>query len=273
MNFIDKDKTTLLKMMVKDPKIRKYAFQKMKGVEWFDALVEYGLLKPEDNPLPVKEGDYVRTPTWPALNYLINTLKDTDEYGLDYKEKIYDFIKDVTANTSTERSNYRTWWNFAEMLPYLADLTDEEFIATYISKWLPGYQSSLTISELTKRYYPKLVELGKEKEAIKFVDVVTDIRKLDNSVAFKQFEFYGDEYWINQFLEEGLGENSDIELDLIDLFDNRLREMFMSATSLDESCVFWRGGIEDVEQDKYRKNEPQHIFISIKNILLIDFTL
>ena len=82
--------------------------------EFFDALREIGLFKPEHNPAPVPAGEnLVQIPYWGALQYLVECANVSGTRGdLVLAGKVLDVVRNVSAYRDADgaiRDNYHTF--------------------------------------------------------------------------------------------------------------------------------------------------------------------
>ncbi|MBU4445311.1 hypothetical protein KJ656_09545 [bacterium] len=143
--------------------LRPLFFRKVKGLKWFDALSERGYFNPEANPRPVsdKEEGYVSIHHWPVVDYLVKTAPQlTMVENKEYIEKFVELLVTITNYAKDhEFSNYRTWWQFSEIISHIppeAISLDQVDIVDY---WLDDkYERDLVAQKIGEKWLPKLLE-------------------------------------------------------------------------------------------------------------------
>lgn len=272
MNKLTEKEVRFLNIIEEDDVSRRYSFQKLKGVKWFDHLKERGFLKPEENPSPIKSDENLYTvPTWDVLNYLINTIQHEEEISADYKQKYLKFIEEVTENTNPENSNYRTWWMFAQMLPYLVEHITSEFIRKNIPFWLEDrFTTSITVKELSEKLFPKLIEIGKKEEALRLLKAIIRVEKKEKSSELDKYEFTADQYWVKNFLVKQYKEIAKLGTKALEVLENELLTILTAdGRKQDKIAFIWRPAIEDHEQNSdYQTKGKMALVTALRDVLL-----
>ena len=181
-----KEKDLLYRIETK-PVLQPFFFRKLKGLHWFDSLNERGFFKPEKNPKPVpaKEEGYVNIPTWPVTEYLVTTSEElADPDKEDYAVKFIDLLRKITLYAKKENfSNYKTWWQFAEIIknipPHLISLEDIDLIDYWLDDF---YERGLVAEQLGEKWLPDLLEKSDEhcnQIALRLLDILYKINFID----------------------------------------------------------------------------------------------
>jgi hypothetical protein len=265
MNKLTEKEERFLNIIEEDDVSRRYSFQKLKGIKWFDHLKERDFLKPEKNPSPIKsDGDLYTVPTWDVLNYLLNTLQSEDEINKEYKHKYLNFIEEVTKKTKPENSNYRTWWMFAQMLPYLTDQITSNFISKNIPFWLEDrFTTSITVKELSEKLFPKLIEVGKKEAALSLLRSIIRVEKKEKSTELDKYQFTADQYWVKNFLVKQYKDISKLGTEALEVLENELLTILTADDrKQDKTAFIWRPAIEDHEQNPDYGTKAKMVLVS-----------
>ena len=272
MNKLNEKEERFLNIIEEDDVSRRYSFQKLKGLKWFDHLKERGFLNPEKNPSPIKsDADLYTVPTWDVLNYLLNTLQSEHEINSDYKHKYLKFIQEVTDKTNSENSNYRTWWMFAQMLPFLVDHVTPEFIKKNISFWLEDrFTTSITVKELSEKFFPKLIELNKKEAALELLKVIIRVKKKEKSTELDKYQFIADQYWVKNFLVKQHKDIAKLGSEALEIIEDKLVTILIDDDrKQDKTAFIWRPAIEDHEQNPdYQTTAKMVIVTALRDVLL-----
>lgn len=253
-DLTDKE-VSFLDIIEDDEVSRRYSFQKLSGLKWFKPLEKRNFFDPNNNPSSNQ--------TWDVLNYLLNTLKSEEKIGEPYLTKYLTFIQDVTKQTKPEHSNYRTWQKFAEMLPYLADHLDKEFVENCIPAWLNNrFTTSIVVRELGDKLLPKLIEAGKEEAALTLLKNLLEVEKKDDSIGFEKYKFVADDYWVSKFLDNQLHVISELGFNPLNIFEEKLKRVLReSDKNQDLASIIWRPAIEDHEQNSDYDNKAKNVLV------------
>lgn len=272
MNKLNEKEERFLNIIEEDDVSRRYSFQKLKGLKWFDHLKERGFLNPEKNPSPIKsDADLYTVPTWDVLNYLLNTLQSEHEINSDYKHKYLKFIQEVTDKTNSENSNYRTWWMFAQMLPFLVDHVTPEFIKKNISFWLEDrFTTSITVKELSEKFFPKLIELNKKEAALELLKVIIRVKKKEKSTELDKYQFIADQYWVKNFLVKQHKDIAKLGSEALEIIEDKLVTILIDDDrKQDKTAFIWRPAIEDHEQNPdYQRTAKMVLVTALRDVLL-----
>jgi len=272
MNKLTEKEERFLNIVEGDDVSRRYSFQRLKGLKWFDHLKERGLLNPEENPSPIKSDENLYTvPTWDILNYLLNTLQHEEKISTDYKQKYLKFIEEVTGNTNPENSNYRTWWMFAQMLPFLADEITPKFISLNIPFWLEDrFTTSLIVKELSDKLFTKLIELKKKEVALELLKVIIRVEKKENSRELDKYQFIADEYWVKDFLEKQYKDVAKLGIEALEVLESELLKILSDDDRKEDKTAFiWRPAIEDHDQNPdYQTKAKMVLVTALRNALV-----
>ena len=166
MSKLSAKEQDLLQRVDEKEELRPLFLRKVTGVKWFEHLDLRGYFNPDQNPKPVtvSEEGHVKIPHWTAVDYLIRTAPTlSEEEDKDLVERFLEIIVDSTNFAKDSGfSNYRTWWQFSELisrLPYKHITTDHVDLIDY---WLDDiYERGLVADEIGK-WLAHLLEIGDE---------------------------------------------------------------------------------------------------------------
>jgi len=264
-NKLSTKEEDLLHRVEENVDFRPIFFRKVKGLKWFDALEERGYFSPDSNPkpAPAKEEGYVNIPSWPIIDYLVKTAPElSDQKNLGYAEKYLKLLVDVT-NYAKENaySNYRTWWQFAEIINYLPyEIVDPGFM-DIIDYWLEDkYERGLIAQEIGEKWLPKLLELNNEHSLllsknlleILYKVIFVDRKVLESSRRESSLRF---DYYHAKKITEKIASLSGEKMGktAIQVFDRQLIKI-LDEINCDLWSSVWQPAIEPHEQNKYRED-------------------
>ena len=268
----------LLQRVYNNEDLRPIFFRKVKGLKWFDVLFDKDYFNPDAIPRPVaaKEDGYVNIPHWPVVDYLVKTSPDLiDDQNSKYAEKFLKILIDVTEYAKrNEFGNYRTWWQFSQIIsniPYKYISIDKVAIVDY---WLDDkYESGLVAKEIGEKWLTKLLEEN-DKNAFQISStllgflykVVFVERKIGERVRFEssfRFEYYQAQKIsekISYLAGEKLGKKA------ILLFDTYLKSILLKLKN-DSWSSFWQPAIVDNEQNKYKEGAENILVYAYREAL------
>ena len=155
----------LLKRVDENNDLKPLFFRKVKGIKWFDELHKKGYFNPSSNPRPTEadEEGYFRIPHWQATDYLVKTapelsLQDDPEYSRQFLEIL---IATTDYAKKNEFSNYRTWWQFAQVLSQVppAEISIENL--QMVDYWLDDtFERGMVAQEIGVKWLPALLNSG-----------------------------------------------------------------------------------------------------------------
>lgn len=253
----------LLQRIDEKEELRPLFFRKVKGLKWFGPLAERGYFSPEANPKPVpaKEEGYVNIPIWTVVDYLVKTAPElTDEKKLEYAEKYLQVIVDVTTYAKkNEISNYRTWWQFAEIISQIPHNSIPLETIEIVDYWLDDkYERGLVAQEIGEKWLPKLLQVN-DDHALKLAKRIIELLY---KVIFVERK-YGEEgkqeaslrfsYYHAQKITERIAKlaGEKLGLEAIQIFDAYLKNILEQLEN-DLWSSLWQPAIEDHEQNKHR---------------------
>jgi len=271
MDELSINEQDLLQRIDEKEDLRPLFFRKVKGLKWFDALYERGYFDPEKNPKPVQatEEGYVIIPDWPALEYLVKTAPElSDKSNVEYIKKYVDLLVGATKYAIVNNySNYRTWWRFSEIIPYIpSDAITLENIEI-IDYWLEDkYDPALVAEEIGVKWLPKLLESDDEKSlkiASKLLKLLYQVKlierefngKIDHEAKFRFDNYIAKE--INKKIAYLAGKK--LGLEAVSLFDERLK-FILDKLNNDSWSYIWQPAIEDHDQNEH-KDDPENLLI------------
>ncbi len=271
MSKLSAKETDLLHRIDANEDLRPLFFRKVKGLRWFEPLADRGYFNPSENPkpTPAKEEGYVNIPSWSAIDYLVRTAPElADKDNQEYAEKFLNFLVDATRYArENEISNYRTWWQFAEII---SQIPPESILVEYldvIDYWLDDkYENGLVAQVIGEKWLPSLLQEGHEHglqlstTIIRFLYKVIYVDKKygDKSKpeASLRFDFYHAQK-INEKVAKLAGEKLGVEA--IQIFDAYIRNILEELDN-DVWSSLWQPAIEDHEQNKHR-NDAENVII------------
>ncbi len=265
MNELSAKELDLLHRIDEKEELRPLFFRKVKGLKWFDPLAERGYFSPEENPkpMPAKEEGYVNIPFWSVVDYLVKTAPElADKENLEYAEKFLNVLVRATSYAKeNEMSNYRTWWQFSEIVSQIPhdSITVENL--DIIDYWLDDkYESGLVAQVIGEKWLPSLLQAGEDHA----LQIAKRIIELLYKVIFIERK-YGDKFKPDASLRfdyyhaqkitvkvAGLaGEN--LGLEAVQIFDVFIKNILEQLEN-DLWSSIWQPAIEDHEQNKHRNN-------------------
>ena len=261
----------LLERIYKKKELRPLFFRKAKGLKWFDALNERGYFNPEKNPTPVKatEEGYVIIPDWPALEYLVKTAPElSDKSNVEYIKKYVDLLVGATKYAMVNNySNYRTWWRFSEIIPYIPSEAITLENIKIIDYWLEDKNDpALVAEEIGVKWLPKLLKSDDEKslkissKLLKLLYQVKFIKREFNAKIDREVKFRFDSYTAKKINEKvAYLAGKKLGHEAVSLFDERLKSI-LDKLNNDSWSYIWQPAIEDHEQNKH-KDDPENLLI------------
>lgn len=272
MSNLSAKEQDLLQRVDEKEELRPLFLRKVKGIKWFEHLYSRGYFDPDQNPMPVtvSEEGHVKIPHWTAIDYLIRTAPILTEHGnKDLVERFLEIIVDSTNFAKDSGfSNYRTWWQFSELiarLPHRLISTDHVDLIDY---WLDDiFERGLVAEEIGVKWLKKLLDTNDE-HSISLASGVLEIlfkvsfveQKVGDSVrkdAKLRFEYYYADKIIEKTARlagEKLGQIA------ISIFDDHLKTI-LHELSIDSWSAIWQPAIEQHEQNKHR-NDAENLLIS-----------
>ena len=189
MTELSVNERDLLQRIKDNEDLRPLFFRKVKGVKWFDALYEDGYFNLENNPkpIPAKEEGYVNIPYWPVVDYLVKTAPElSDEKNIVYAKKFLQIIIDITKYAKENNfSNYRTWWQFAEiitLIPYKVITLEHIDIIDF---WLDDtYERGIVAQVIGEKWMPKLLKENDDhafKLSLKIIEILYKVIFIDQN--------------------------------------------------------------------------------------------
>jgi hypothetical protein len=263
MNELSPKELDLLQRIDDSEELRPLFFRKVRGLKWFNHLKERGYFEPEQNPAPTPpdEEGYVKIPSWQALDYLVKTAPELRGHAdTDYPKRFLSILVNATDYAQGEGyGNYRTWWQFAEVIrniPASVIALDDLRVIDY---WLEDrFDRGLVAREVGEEWLPSLLESGEKHEleiAGKLVGILYAPRIVEKELAGRKRQdavLRFDDHYIKRITQKTarqVGEK--IGAPGVDVFDNHLKTI-LDALENDTWSAIWLPAIEDHEQNKYR---------------------
>ena len=261
----------LLQRVDEKEDLRPLFFRKVKGLKWFDALSERGYFSPEANPRPVpaKEEGYVNIPHWPVVDYFVKTAPELSNIeNIEYAKKFLEILVTITSYAKEyEFSNYRTWWQFSEIIsqiPSVAIRIDQVDIVDY---WLDDkYERGLVAQEIGEKWLPKLLEASDEHSlqlASKLLNFLYKVIFVEQNFGerVKRESSLRFDYYHAQKITKKVAYLAGVKLgrEAVLFFDSQLKYILDELNS-DLWSSIWQPAIDEHEQNKYR-DDAENILI------------
>ena len=280
MTELSVNERDLLQRIKDNEDLRPLFFRKVKGVKWFDALYEDGYFNLENNPkpIPAKEEGYVNIPYWPVVDYLVKTAPElSDEKNIVYAKKFLQIIIDITKYAKENNfSNYRTWWQFAEiitLIPYKVITLEHIDIIDF---WLDDtYERGIVAQVIGEKWMPKLLKENDDhafKLSLKIIEILYKVIFIDQKWGEKtkkesslRFDYYHAQKITNK-LASLLG--GKLGKDAILIFDAQLK-IILDKLKNDSWSSIWQPAIEQHEQNKYRDDAENVLIQAYRDSLCI----
>ena len=271
MNDLSVKELDLLQRIDEKEDLRPIFFQKVKGLKWFDALSERGYFKPENNPKPepAKEKGFINIPFWQVTNYIVKTapelsVKDNQESA----KKFLQILFNVTKYSKEQGfSNYRTWFQFAEIIPHIPSENISLEHIDMIDYWLNDqYDDGLIAREVGEKWLPSLLE-NDDQHSLELAKVVLSIlykiifqeslsgELFDHKAAFRFSCFHARE--INKKLEKLVGKK--LGKDAVQVLDLELNRI-LREQKYDSLSYLWQPAVEPHDQNKHR-DDAENILV------------
>ncbi|MET0121137.1 MAG: hypothetical protein ABW124_08850, partial [Candidatus Thiodiazotropha sp. 6PLUC9] len=260
----------LLIRIDENEELRPLFFRKVHGLKWFDHLAARNYFEPDQNPAPTSPDDdgYFRIPTWQVTDYLVKTAPElASEDGLDYAKKFLEVIVSTTCYAQeNDFSNYRTWWQFAEILRHIPTAAIGVNDLDVIDYWLDDrFDHGLVAREIGEKWLPVLLESREDHEltlATRVIELVFTIKFVDKELAGREIRdaiLRVDHHYTERIAEKtaNLG-GVVIGASCVKIFDKQLNRI-LSELKNDKWSVLWQPAIEDHEQNKYRDDAENTI--------------
>ncbi|MBW6498933.1 MAG: hypothetical protein K0B09_11120 [Bacteroidales bacterium] len=277
MSKLSAKEQDLLQRVDEKEELRPLFLRKVKGAKWFEHLDSRGYFNPDQNPIPVNvsEEGHVKIPHWTAVDYLIRTAPTLSEE--ENKDLVVKFLEIIVNSTNFAKdsgfSNYRTWWQFSELLsrlPYRHITTDHVDLIDY---WLDDiFERSLVADEIGK-WLAHLLEIGDEHSSQLAVRVIEILFKVDfedqdfGESVRKDSKLRTEYYYADKIIErttrlagEKLGQTA------ITIFDNQLKNI-LNELSNDSWSAIWQPAIENHEQNKHKNDAENLLICAYRNAL------
>lgn len=277
MNKLSAKEQDLLQRLDEKEELRPLFFKKVKGVKWFGHLDSRGYFNPEHNPAPVtvSEEGHVKIPHWAAIDYLVRTTPElADGASNDIAKKFLEIVINTT-NFAKENdfSNYRTWWQFSELISQVPHKLITTAHVDLIDYWLDDiFERGLVAGEIGK-WLAHLLEIGDDHSsqlAVRVIEILFKVnfkdQKFGESVR-KESTLRTEYHYADKIIErttrlagEKLGQA------VITIFDNQLKNI-LSELSNDSWSAIWQPAIENHEQNKHKNDAENLLICAYRNAL------
>ena len=260
MNKLNAKELDLLQRIDEKEELRPLFFRKAKGLKWFTPLYERGFFKPENNPKPepADEEGFFTIPFWSAIDYLVRSaseLPSDDSEG--YAKKILQILIDSTKYAEKNNfGNYRTWWQFSEilaLLPYKVISIEDLEIIDY---WLEDkYDRCLVAPVIGEKLLLKLLQIGDSHSlnlSKKIIEILFKIQIKTDSETKNEFFLRVTPHWMNKIIKKtALLAGEKLGLEVISIFHSSLNTV-LEETNKDTWSSIWQPAIEDHDQNRFR---------------------
>jgi len=278
MNDLLPKERDLLKRTDENEDLRPLFFRKVHGLKWFDHLADRGYFESNQNPAPTPadEEGYVRIPTWQVTDYLVKTAPElAQQESLDYARKFLNVIVSTTDYAQEKNfGNYRTWWQFAEVIRHIPTAAISVDDLRVIDFWLDDrYERGLVAREVGEKWLPALLDDGHKHE----LALATRLIELIYKVKFVEREFVGHkkrdailriDHHYSERITKKVAERAGREIgaDGVAIFDKQLQRILTELNN-DSWSAMWQPAIEDHEQNKYRDDAENTIVKAYRDSL------
>lgn len=278
MNELSIKEKDLLERIYKKKELRPLFFRKVKGLKWFNALYEKGYFNPEKNPKPikVKGEDYFRIPDWPVLNYLFKTAPElSNTSNVEFKKKYVDLLVGATEYAKVNiYSNYRTWWRFSKIIPYIPSEAIALENIEIVDYWLEDkFDPALVAQEIGIKWLPNLLKLSDEHS----LKISTKLLKLLYKVKFIEQEFNGkidreaklrfDSHTAKKINEKvAYLAGGKLGCKAVSIFDEYLKYI-LDELNNDSWSSIWHPAIEDHEQNEHHDDAENLLIYAYRDSL------
>ena len=280
MDILNAEERDLLYRVQTKPELQPFFFRKLKGLHWFDPLLENHFLDPDRNPkpIPTNEEGYVSVPHWIVTDYLVKISEGlSDATNEQYAVKMMNLIRRITLYAQIEGfSNFRTWWQFAKILnnipAHIISLED----LNLIDYWLNDpYETALAAEELGSIWLPALLKNLNEHSrnlALKLLEILLKVNILGTEDSSKENKaILRLNFWMAKKIIPMVAKLSGeyLGIDAINLFKDRL-VFSLKQCENDKWSSIWRPAIEEHEQNRTR-NEANEILLDAFRDCLMGF--
>lgn len=255
LNIAEKD---LIYRITQKPALRLHFFKRIRGLKWFDDLLQNGFFNPSEIPTPILDEDKntLRFPFWPILYYLTNISAELeDEKNLEYSTKVLNVIRDAWdfAQNTNIADNYRIWLEFVKILSKipveLIDLNDLDILDIGIHN---RFDRGFIAEEIGVNWLPKLLkaDIPKSKEIAlilleKLFSIDSDIYESVKNNQDISLPF--DSWFARNIIDASVRLSGEkIGIDAVEIFVSNAR-MYLEYKKNDSWSSFWRKTIEDSE--------------------------
>lgn len=271
----------LLRRVEQKPDLVPIFFRKVKGIRWFDELAARGFF--DENkipcPIPAEEEGYVKIPTWHPVQYLVNTAQELEApENVEYAKRFLNVLFSTTEYAKAkEYHNYRTWWDYSEILLHIPSHVVTVDHLTMVEYWLAD---SLDRGPIAQRIGEKLIPTLLDSESAhdhglvaRLFDSLFEVSFIDQQfgesrtrVAQLQIPYAYTER-IRKHVARRLGRSigphavTFLEQQLI----NTLQEL-----NIDSWTSFWQPAIEPHDQNKHH-DDAQNLLVELYREILAGY--
>ena len=261
----------LLQRVEEKEDLRPLFFRKVKGLKWFDSLSEKGYFNPAANPKPVeaKEKGYVNIPYWSAVDYLVKTAPELSNIeNVEYAGKFLEILEAVTNYAKAQEfSNYRTWWQFSEIISQIPSKCIDLDQIDIVDYWLDDkYEGGLVSQIIGEKWLPKLLETSDKhglqlaSKLITLLYKVVIIEKEFGEKVNRESTLRFDHYHAQKITKKVAHlAGAKLGREAVLIFDSLLKHVLIELNS-DSWSSLWHPAIEEHEQNKY-KHDAENILV------------
>lgn len=280
MRELNPKENDLLDRVINKPELQPFFFRKLKGLHWYSALNGSGFFAPERNPkpIPAKDKGFFNIPLWPVTEYLVATSKELSiPDNKEYAHKFIELIRQITLYAKNEGfSNYRTWWQLAQVITNIpVHLIRPEDI-DLIDYWMDDpFERGLVTEEIGEKWLPELLCKTDEHSqiiALRLLDCLYKIifvdrkigssRKMEHTLRF-------DSYRAGNLAKKEVTKASGLKLGLsaVAIFERQLVAI-LNESNHDTWSSIWRHAIEEHEQNGSLNDTDDVIVAAYRDCLM-----
>lgn len=173
-------------------------------ISWFDLIMsaDYDFYNHTNAPLEgVVKGDYITFPHWYMMDFFVNNAQLlSDPRYENVAVKVKEIITTVSKINTTEKENWRIWWQFARIVLHFPPSIIDESILSSIKRWLNSkYDYSVIGSEILKLVLRLIQYDETEYLALRILFVI--IKQLEDGTE-ESSRSQTDDYYIREFFDQ-----------------------------------------------------------------------
>lgn len=265
-----------LKRAIRNPALLPLLIQKVSGLDWYDAFEEEGLLRPENNPKPIQNDDGLfHIPPWSVVGFLVSSSSLLrEEQNQEYAKKIIKLMKDSTFYAKeNDFGNYRTWWQFSQILKNLPHHLIAVDDVNLFGFWLDDkFESGLVLNELAEWILFLLDNFDEHAKNIIFallekIYTFNYKKRRWSSEGSVEAELTYKSYSFNQFIEKtSFKLGNVIGSELVMFLEQKLSDILKNQKD-DNYSALWRPAIEEHAQNVFSEDVNVLVLVSYREAL------